>query len=200
MIDGVITMGQELAAGKSKKCKICGNVFLPISSMSKVCSVPCAVAAAEQIRKRAEIDAKKVERKKYRDAKERLKSRKDHINELQAIFNKWIRARDNGQPCISCGRMHNGQLHAGHYRSVGAEPSLRFEPLNVHLQCAPCNTHLSGNLVAYRTNLVNKIGAPAVEWLESKHEPKKYAIDEIREMKKFFKEKIKESSGGGRLA
>ena len=37
-----------------------------------------------------------------------------------------------------------------------------------------------------------KIGIDQVEWLESKHEAKKYTIDEILEIKKHYQQKIKE--------
>lgn len=109
------------------------------------------------------------------------------MREAQAAFNAWVRQRDAGLPCISCGRLHQGQLHAGHYRSVGSEPALRFEPDNCHLQCAPCNTHLSGNLVMYRKNLIDKIGLERVEWLESHHEAKKLTVPELQEMKAFYR-------------
>ena len=54
------------------------------------------------------------------------------------------------------------------------------------------NNHKSGNIVEYRINLVKKIGAEQVEWLEGKHEPKKYSIDEIKEIKAKYKNKLRE--------
>jgi hypothetical protein len=86
----------------------------------------------------------------------KVKTRGDHLADLQDAFNAWIRLRDAGQPCISCGRPYGDRWHAGHYRSVGSEPSLRFEPDNVHLQCPACNLHLCGNQAPYRVNLVKK--------------------------------------------
>ena len=112
--------------------------------------------------------------------------------EAQAAFNKWIRLRDAHLPCISCGRHHQGQYHAGHYRTVGANPELRFEPLNVHKQCAPCNNHKSGNIVEYRINLVSRIGQDAVDWLEGPHEPKRYTVDQLREIKREYTRKARE--------
>ena len=137
------------------------------------------------------LSAKKT-KKETTERKKALKSRADWLKEAQAVFNKFIRMRDESQPCISCGRHHTGQYHAGHYRTVGAAPELRFNELNVHKQCAPCNNHLSGNLLEYRRKLVAKIGIEKVEWLEGKHEAKKYTIDEILEIKKHYQQKIKE--------
>jgi hypothetical protein len=80
---------------------------------------------------------------------------------------------------------------AGHYRSVGSAPELRFEPLNVHLQCAPCNLYLSGNLTAYRINLIEKIGLEKVEWLEGKHEPIKLTLTQIEQMKSHYRAEVR---------
>lgn len=174
-----------------KKCRSCGCTFRPFSSLAKVCGVTCAILLTEKQKAQQVARANRAERKSIREALEKAKTRGTHLKELQAAFNAWVRARDAGKPCISCGRHHTGQLHAGHYRSVGSEPALRFEPDNVHLQCAPCNTYLSGNLIAYRVNLIKKIGLERVEWLESTHEPKKYAITEILEMKVFYRAEVR---------
>jgi hypothetical protein len=55
---------------------------------------------------------------------------------------------------------------------------------------------LSGNLIEYRRGLVAKIGIEKVEWLEGKHESKKYTIDEIIEIKKHYQQKIKDMERG----
>jgi hypothetical protein len=140
----------------------------------------------------AESAKAKQVRKEYRSAKQKMKSRADWLREAQAAFNRYIRLRDHDKPCISCGRQHQGQWHAGHYRSVGACPELRFEEANVHKQCAPCNDHLSGNIVEYRRCLIERIGIDQVEWLEGNHEAKKYTIEEIRAIKAEYTHKSKE--------
>lgn len=176
---------------KPKRCRHCGDSFTPISSMSKACSVPCAIALTEKAKERAAARTAKVERKSIREALEKAKTRGTHLRELQTAFNAWIRLRDAGQPCIACGRYHQGQNHAGHYRSVGSCPELRFEPDNVHLSCQPCNVHLSGNLINYRINLIKKIGLARVEWIEGPHTPKKLTIPEILEMKAFYRAEVR---------
>lgn len=179
------------ASLKPKRCPCCKNTFIPLRSMQKVCGPLCAAAWATKLADQKAARVRRDERKSLRDRLEKAKTRGTHLRELQAAFNAWIRARDAGQPCISCGRFHQGQWHAGHYCSVGSEPALRFEPDNVHLQCAPCNTHLSGNLIAYRVNLIKKIGADRVDWLEGPHSPKKLTIAEIQEMKAFYRAEVR---------
>lgn len=145
---------------------------MPMRPLQSVCSPMCAVKVAQTLRM-------KQERKELRDAKQRIKSRAEWLKEAQSEFNRYIRLRDAHLPCISCGRFHGGQYHAGHYRTVGSAPELRFSELNVHKQCAPCNNHLSGNIVNYRIQLLQKIGEENLEWLEGKHEPLKLTIPEI---------------------
>ncbi|HDL2201950.1 TPA: recombination protein NinG, partial [Mannheimia haemolytica] len=109
------------------------------------------------------------------------------------IFNKFIRLRDKDLPCISCGRHHQGQWHAGHYKTVGGNPELRFNEDNVHRQCSVCNNHLHGNIVNYRVNLIEKIGLERVEFLERKdHPPLKLTIEQIKDLIKVYKAKCKE--------
>lgn len=186
---------------KETKCKVCGCYFVKtISSMQKVCSPKCAIILSkEQSRKKREKQDKqeRLEIKKRMTAlKQKIKSRSEWLDDLQSWVNKFIRLRDKNEPCISCGRYHQGQYHAGHYRSVGACPELRFCELNVHKQCAPCNDHKSGNIIEYRINLVKKIGVDKVEWLERQdHEPKKYTIEDCKEIIKYYKAKIKELDG-----
>jgi hypothetical protein len=138
-----------------------------------------------------ELEEYRAERRQTKERKVKLKTRSDWLKEVQVVFNAYIRKRDEDEPCISCGRHHQGQYHAGHYRSVGSTPELRFEELNVHKQCSTCNNYRSGNLIEYRIRLPAKIGLDKVEWLEGKHEPKHYTIDELKELKRIYREKIK---------
>jgi hypothetical protein len=169
---------------KAKTCKSCRADFVPTRPLQRVCSPNCAIAI---------LKAKQAQRaaKQQRQDKERIKTKAKWLQEAQTEFNKFIRLRDKFEPCISCNRMHTGQYHAGHYRSVGAAPELRFCEENVYKQCAPCNNHKSGNVVEYRINLVRKIGIERVEWLEGKHKPKHYTIDDIKVIKALYRNKCR---------
>ena len=95
----------------------------------------------------------------------------------------------------TCGRHHQGKYDAGHYRTVGSNPALRFKPLNCHRQCSPCNTQLSWNIVNYRIALVKRIGAEAVDWLEGPHEAKKYTVEDLKAMTADYRAKTRELKG-----
>ena len=181
---------------RPKKCRVCRETFTPRKALQVVCSPNCALLHAKQKRERERKALDKIERKASRDAKERVKSRSEYMKEAQNVFNAYIRQRDLGLPCISCGTTADVQYAAGHYRTVGACPELRFEPLNVHRQCnRNCNMGKSGNLIEYRIGLVARIGADAVAWLEGQHEPKHYSIDDLKQIKAQYRQKLRELKG-----
>ena len=187
---------------KQHKCKECGEYYTKFRSTQQVCSVKCAMAMgkrkAEEKRKKLEKADRLEASRRMRERKEKLKSRSDWLKDLQRVFNEFIRLRDKDLPCISCGRYHEGQYHAGHYRSVGACPELRFNEDNVHKQCSACNNHLSGNILEYRLGLIEKIGLERVEFLERQdHPPLKLSVEEIKDLIKVYKAKVKELKHGG---
>jgi len=178
---------------KKKKCKICKTEFIPFNSLTKVCSSQCAYEFVQKENLRKTRKDEKAQRKQHREAKNSLKSRSDWLREAQTVFNAYIRARDRGQPCISCKtEKPDIQFCAGHYLTRGGHPELRFSELNTNLQCNQyCNMRLSGNIRLYRINLIEKIGLKNVEWLEGRHEPQKWTIEEIKEIKLYYRDKLK---------
>lgn len=183
---------------KPKTCKnpACRASFVPQRLGQAVCSPKCALATVEVQKAKVRKSLSLADRREIKVRKEALKTRADHLKDTQVAFNAWVRARDADLPCISCGRHHEGQYHAGHYRTVGANPELRYEPLNAWKQCAPCNNHLSGNLINYRISLLQRIGEEKVTWLEGPHEAKKYTVEELKAMAAEYRAKTKELKKG----
>lgn len=166
------------------KCKICGAEFVRRGIGHKCCSIEHAIewVKAEKLRKEERAD---------RDKRQTMKSRAQWLKEAQNVFNRYIRERDKDKPCISCGRHHEGQYHAGHYRTVGAASHLRYNEDNVHKQCAPCNNHKSGNVVEYRINLVKRIGVDHVEALECNNTPVRHTKEDAQRIIEEYREKLK---------
>lgn len=170
---------------RQKTCKHCKTRFTPIKPLQIVCTWECG-------REYIQTQAKKAERKADRAKRERLKTRSDWAREAQAAVNAFVRERDRNLPCISCGRFHTGSWDAGHYRSTGAAPGLRFDLANIHRQCVPCNQHKSGNAIEYRIGLVKRIGLAEVERLESDNTPKKWTIEELKAIRDEYRMKLKQ--------
>jgi hypothetical protein len=184
---------------RRKRCPECRVMFVPSISSQAVCGeIECAIAhgKSEKGQTKARKALADVGRKELRAAKERVKSKGQYMREAQAAFNAWVRLRDAELPCISCGRHHQGKYDAGHYRTVKSNPAIRFEPLNCHKQCVPCNQHLSGNIVNYRMSLVLRIGQDKVDWLEGPHEPKRYTIEDLKAITAEYRAKTRELKRG----
>jgi len=158
------------------------------------------------LRKKAEKDKLKAQRQaskaeKERKAKERQQKadfRKTDVRWLKAkaefYCNKYIRLRDAGNGCISCGT-HNPNIvyAAGHFIPVGRCIPLRYDERNIHLQCNEhCNRRLSGNLIAYEAALRIKLGNETVEWLKGPHEPVRYRAEDYLRIIEHYKAKIKQ--------
>lgn len=169
------------------KCAICRAPYERRYLSHKTCGDP--ICRAEQKRQEA---LKKADRAELKARKEKIKSRSDWAREAQSAINAFIRERDRDLPCVSCGRHHTGQYHCGHFLSRGAHPELAYEEMNLAKQCAPCNTHLSGNQINFRKGLIERIGIFNVEWLEGPHEAKKYTAEELREIRDHYRAKLRE--------
>ena len=175
---------------KAKTCKnpACKTSFVPQRLGQAVCNYACGLAIKDVNQEKARKALVDVGRKELKAAKEKIKTRAEHMKDAQTAFNAWIRARDAGLPCVSCGTTADIQYAAGHFRSAGGHPELRFDPLNVHLQCnRNCNMAKSGNLGPYRIELIKRIGQEKVDWLEGPHEPKRYTIDDLKAIKAHYR-------------
>lgn len=178
-----------------KTCKQCKVQFEPARPLQMICGFECAVKQALVLQEKKERLNALSMRKDTREKLAKLKTKAEYLKDTQRFFNIFIRTRDDNHPCISCGRWHTGQYHAGHYRSVGSAPHLRFNELNCHKQCSVCNNYLSGNQLQYRKGLIDKIGIEKVEQLEADQEAKHYTIDEIKAIKVKYKNMIKTLKG-----
>lgn len=188
---------------RRRRCKICREWFIPKQSFQNWCSPEHGFELSEQRRNKDKEKAlaklKKENQKKEREAKDKLKARKLAVKPLsyftkqaQTAFNAFIRERDKDKPCISCGRFHEGQYHAGHYRTTGANPELRFDEDNCHKQCAPCNNHLSGNIENYTPRLIEKIGQERFDRLMGLHELPKWKREDYERIRDHYRAKLKE--------
>ena len=171
---------------KTRKCKYCKSVFSPITTLQKNCFEPNCVT--EWLN---EVKQKNWKRKKAK-LKMDLMTIQDYVKLAQQVFNKYIRLRDAGKFCISCGKKPLKE-NAGHFYNANNHWSVRFDERNVHLQCEHCNTYLSGNLIYYRENLLTKIGIEEFESLSAEAmKTRKFTIEELKEIIATYKKKIKE--------
>jgi predicted nucleic acid-binding Zn ribbon protein len=183
---------------KPKKCKVCRATFTPARPFQSWCSPECGLELARK--KQAQAAAKKAtaERQADRVKREKLKTRADWIKDAQYEFNRFIRLRDASKPCICCGlpleaqqASVGGGFDAGHYRSVGASPNLRFNEDNCHGQRKQCNRWGAGRAVDYRIGLIARIGIDRVEALELDNTPRHYTVEALKQLRDEYRAKAK---------
>ncbi len=153
------------------KCKICGTKFEPKFFLAKTCDdVDCKVKWAMQVVEKQK--EKQVKEKKQAWTKEKLEIKKklmslsDWKNQLQTEINAIIREIDKGHGCIATGS-HQGLMTAGHYFSVGSNPTLRFHLENIWLQSMHSNSWKSGDTIRYQEGIVSLYGKDYLEYLNS---------------------------------
>lgn len=184
---------------RKKKCKnkACAKEYMAQQPMQVVCSGYCGVALARTQREKQQQAMARRERVEIKAAKERIKTKGDHLREAQQAFNEFIRLRDRlaGHPDISSGRPLDwsaNAVDAGHYRSRGSAPHLRFDERNCHAQSKHDNRYLSGNAVDYRIGLIKRIGLEAVEALEADQSERRYTVADLKEIKANYRAKARE--------
>jgi len=117
------------------------------------------------------------------------KSTAQLIQVCQVKFNAYVRARDKGLPCISCGAAN--PTDAGHLFKKSTRPAMRFIPEACHLQCRKCNSLHDGNYdemckgiaarygVEYLTNVIQMAN-------ESRKMDHKWSRNELMELIRYF--------------
>lgn len=186
------------STSKPAKCKVCRCEFVRKLPDQKVCGEHCALSLAVSAReKEARIEAKRIA------AADRaqlisLKPRKWWKAKAKEAMHDYIRARDEGKPCISCdtillklGRL-GGDYDAGHFRSVGSAKHMEFVENNIHGQCKHCNNYLASNSQEYERRLRIRCGDQFVDDLLSDTTERKLQIDDFKQIEATYKQKLKD--------
>jgi len=125
------------------------------------------------------------ELKKAFEEKKRRKNLSWYLNDVRTIVHKWVKLRDKGKPCISCGTPWKSDFQAGHFYKAELYSVLRFNFDNIHAQCVQCNIRKEGNLNPYSKNLPLRIGKKRF------NELKKIADANYQTAYKWDKEQLK---------
>lgn len=178
-----------LTPTKQRQCRTCGTTFSPWSTTQTVCSPTCASKFVRT--------ARKIEKAERRAKRQKLKTRAKWLAECQAIVNKIVRltALSRGEGCFTCGatpvQKFGGTYDAGHFRSVGSAPHLRFWMPQIRLQCIPCNRHKGGMALLFRQALLREHGQEWVEALEARQEIAKFDIPYLTRFKSVMGKKLR---------
>lgn len=180
------------------RCRICKAEFRKLRPLQAVCSIDCAKEHSRKTSaKQALMEARKT-RKEIRERKEKLKTRSDYYKDAAKAVRDFARARDEGKECISCDTIlikrgaPGGDYDAGHYRGTGRAKHLELVEMNQNGQCKHCNRDHHGSYLEQRPKMIARYGLAAVEALEADQAPRKYTIDELKEITAMYRKKLRE--------
>lgn len=193
-------------APKPKPCKSCRTMFVPFSTLAKVCSPVCALALVRKDTERLDRARLNAAKKAHRADKERIKTLETLCSEVQRDINKLVMEIYRDEDCISCGSPNTTE--AGHYFHAGSKyrcSRFRFDIRGIRPQCCQCNRHSGGgNQHGYRLGYIARYGIEAFEELEeakriadrgelaplTKDEVKRIGIDARRQLRKLQAERL----------
>lgn len=175
---------------RPRKCAWCSGKFTPRQMGQKACSPKCALAHTRAQAAREAHRAKPTKQHRTLSGECAL---------TQRYVNQYVRIRDAGRPCISCGAPN--PTEAGHRFPIGSKyrtSRFRWDVRQIHLQCHQCNAHMSGNTAGYDAGLVARYGQAyldailaAKSYVDTGQEPR-LTKEECRQIAAGFRAKIRE--------
>jgi hypothetical protein len=187
---------------KLHKCKACGTLYVKTRPLQSVCSIPCSLKVAREKTQKTIKEKDRQDKKAVREKLDAMKTKSDWIKECQTLVNRYVRLRDirKGLGCVSCGAPYRdgygGIFDAGHLRSVGSAPQLRFLTTQISLQCVKCNRFGGGRVFEFRAEMVRRNGQEWMDRLESMNGRADFTIDYLKRLKAVVKKKIKRIEKG----
>jgi hypothetical protein len=118
-------------------------------------------------------------------------------NKCWKLFSEFIRRRDADEGgttrCVTCKKpIFWKEAHAGHF-VPGRTNAVLFNEEITNAQCVACNVFKGGNYQEYTLYMLDKYGREKVdEFLQLKHQVRKYTTTELEEMITHYKQKLSE--------
>lgn len=195
---------------RPRQCPVCREEFTPKRiglKVTKCCLNPACVLDYAQGVRAKDFDRQTKEMKKdfrkndlaWQHAQCKLVFNK--LRKLQEL--KWFYDRGLEPTCISCGKPKGGDVWAnGHFKTVGAQGGLRYDPLNCYLQHNKrCNSALSGNIYGTKTThgyiqgLNNRFGEAEaqriIDYCETNTQVVKWSCEQLEAMRKEWNKEIR---------
>lgn len=147
--------------------------------------------------KKATLQVTKLRRDlaKAREQENTQKKLQTLLINVRKVCHDYIKQRDKGLPCISCGKPWASDFQAGHYYKAELYSNIKFNELNIHGQCERCNIFLNGNFEAYSDRLGFRIGKDKkleIDKLADGFKSTYFNWDrsELEKIRKYYREKL----------
>ncbi len=176
------------------KCTWCGDFFykagMLVTPRGKFCTPEHALEYARQPQQKSRAYDAMTREMKSMHLPTQLESTKKRVHEFILVL-------DDRLGCASCHKT-TGTFHAGHFKTQAGNSHIRFDPRNIHKQCAGCNLSSERRKASqetitadYRATLVDRYGQPLVDWLEGPHPEVKYNVHWLAEVRKLVQAETK---------
>lgn len=158
--------------------------------------------AQKAVQKREKVEFKKETSRRKKKLLENDLSAQKKLT--QKAVNKLVLLFDKGKPCISCDNTNpNIKYDAGHYKTVGSHPELRYNLKNINRQCNNyCNVNHSGNIngahgsKGQKVGIIERYGQERLDYLDGPHERIKYTCADLIEFRKEVNQIIRDIDKG----
>ncbi len=172
---------------KAKKCRNCLEKFEPKNSLQVVCGVKCSIEYNKTKKEKQAVKFKEFEQEHKEE-----KSLKASLINTKVQVHEYVRLRDKGKNCISCGAAWKSDFQCGHHYKSETFTTLRFNLDNLHGQCQRCNLFLEGAFDNYALNLPYRIGIKKYNDLQSlasidKQFSKVWNLENLKEIRENVK-------------
>lgn len=107
---------------------------------------------------------------------------------------KYIKERDKGKPCVSCGQPWSLDHQAGHWKKASDYSTLKFWESNIHNQCRGCNLLRDGNVQKYGDRITLRISEEEKAVIERKCREERQSLfkwdrEELISIRDYYKKK-----------
>lgn len=134
----------------------------------------------------AKKERMKVKRQKHRERPAALKKK------LDIVFSKYIRLRDKGKPCVTCGAPWEPNHQNGHFISR-RHFATRWDEMNAHGQCPKCNLWGAGEQFAHANAIDLMYGKGTAQSIADRtHGIFKLTTEFLKEKLAYYEAKLKE--------
>lgn len=103
-------------------------------------------------------------------------------------FADWLKSK-KGTTCFTCGKtgLSGVDRQAGHLFPKGQYNALRWDPLNIEIQCSKCNIWNHGAYTEFINNYIATYGREQYEALYAKrNEFKQWKLEDLKDIEKMI--------------
>lgn len=131
----------------------------------------------------------------YKDERKSESTISNLLINVRYVCHNYIKERDKGKPCVSCGQPWHVDHQAGHWKKAETYSVLRFNEHNIHNQCKGCNLMKDGNVQMYGVEITRRITEEQKQEVEriaaeSKKGHHKWSKPELIEIREYYKREL----------